>query len=254
MKSVSVCLAALFILLCVALGSSTKLALPHPLGPCEGIDNCLWDYVTINAKVFKLVTISVDVSVSTVNQPLLDAIIKAKLAGVLVFAKIKTGFGNRSLVDVKVEIDLCVNLYKVDGIVFDEVPKVCSCKAYYSDLYAYVKLNIAGLVVLNVGVHVPECFGLFADILVVFDSSYDDYLKFVPLPWYSKPGCTFWHNVHSCPKLFHRAALSLAIKLNAGFCYVTDKPQGVPPTHLLDLELLVRLLGLLSINLDLNLL
>jgi len=251
MKSLSVCLVALFILLCVALGNSTMLALPDPLGPCDGTHDCLWDFVTISGKVVKIVTISVSVNVSTTDETLLAAVVKAKAAGILVFAKIKTGFGKRSLVDVKLDIDLCVNLYKVDGIVFDEVPKDCSCQTYYSDLYAYVKINVAGLVVLNVGANVPECFALFGDILVVFDSSYADYLKFVPLAWYAKhPASTFWHNIHSCPKLVQRAALSLAIKLNAGFCYVTDKAYGVAPT-LLDLDLLVKLLNLLSIGLSL---
>jgi len=246
MKSFSVCLAALFILLCVALGNSTKLALPDSLPLCDGTNDCLWDFVTINAKLVKIVTITVDVSVSTADQSLLDVVVKARAAGILVFAKIKTGHGNRNLVDVKAEIDLCFKLYKVDGFVFDEVPTECSCQTYYSDLYAYVKVNVAGLVVLNVGVNVPECFALFGDILVVFDSSYDDYLKFVPLPWYGKySASTFWHNVHSCPKLLQRSALSLAIKLNAGFCYVTDKAAGVVP-QLLDLKLLCNLLDLLT--------
>jgi len=254
MKSLSVCLAALFILLCVSLGNSTKIALPHPLQPCDGTDDCLWDFVNINGKIVKIVTISLSVNVSTADENLLEAVVKARAAGILVFAKIKTNFGKRSVVDIKAEIDLCVNLYHVDGIVFDEVPKECTCQAYYSDLYAYVKVNIAGLVVLNVGVNVPECFALFADILVVFDSSYDDYLKFVPLPWYGKyPASTFWHNIHSCPKLLQRAALSLAIKLNAGFCYVTDKAYGIAPS-LLDLQLQAKLLDLLCLNLNLNLL
>jgi len=253
MKSYSVCLAALFILLCVALASSTKLAIPHPLAPCDGTSDCLWDFVTINGKIVKIVTISVSVNVSTADQELLDVVVKARAAGILVFAKIKTGYGKRSLVEVKADIDLCVNLYHVDGIVFDEIPKECSCQSYYSDLYAYVKVNVAGLVVLNVGVNVPECFALFGDILVVFDSSYNDYLKFVPLPWYANyPASTFWHNIHSCPKTLQQAALSLAIKLNAGFCYVTDKAAGIAPS-LLDLQLQAKLLDLLCLNLKLGL-
>jgi len=253
MKSLSVCLAALFILLCVALGNSIKLAVPEPLSPCDGTTDCVWDFVTINAKIVKIVTISVSVNVSTADQSLLDAVVKAKIAGIKVFAKIKTGFGKRSLLDVKADIDLCVRLYGVDGFVFDEVPSKCSCKTYYSDLYAYVKANVAGLVVLNVGVNVPECFALFGDILVVFDSSYDDYKKFVPLPWYvNYPDSTFWHNIHSCAKPEQGAALTLTIKNKAGFCFITDKASGVA-LSLLDIKLQVQLLGLLSLNLFLSL-
>jgi len=255
MKSLSVCLVALFILLCVALGNSTtKIACPHPLPPCEeGSNDCLWDFVTSNGKAVKIVTINpaLTINASIVDDILLAAIVKAKEVGIFVFAKIDTNFGLISIVDVKALIDLYVKLYKVDGFVFDRIPKDCSCQPYYSELYTYVKLNVAGLVVLNVGAHVPECFALFADILVVFDSSYTDYTKFVPLPWYAKhPASTFWHNIHSCPQLLLKAALSLAVKHNAGFCYVTSKPLGAV-LDILDLQLQVKLLNLLFINISL---
>jgi len=247
MKSLSVCLVALFILLCVALGNSTKIACPHPLPPCSGSNDCLWDFVTLNGKAIKIVTISISLN-ATLDQVLFDAIVKARAAGILVFARITTGFAKISVALIKEQIDLCVKLYKVDGFVFDEIPKDCSCQPYYSELYAYVKAKVAGLVVLNVGAHVPDCFALFADILVVFDSSYTDYLKFVPLPWYAKhPASTFWHIIHSCPTLLQKSVLSLAIKLNAGFCYVTDKAYGVGPV-LSDLDLQVKLLNLLTIT------
>jgi len=251
MKSLSVCLAALFILLCVALGNSLKIGILPSLPLCVGSNDCLWETVTTNNQVIKIVTITLSLNVSIADETLLAAIVEARAAGIIVLARINTGHGKRPLADVQLDVDLCVKLYKVDGVVFDEVPSVCTCKPYYSQLYSYVKLNVAGLVVLNVGVNVPECFGSFADILVVFDSSYDDYLKYVPLPWYAKyPASTFWHNVHSCPPLSIKAALNLAIKLNVGFCYVTDKVHGIVPS-LLDLVLQVRLLDLLNLNLNL---
>jgi len=211
------------------------------------------DFVNVNGQIVKIVTIEVSVNVSTADESLVKVIADARLKGIFVVVKIKTAFGKRSLVDIKAHIDLCVRLYGVVGFIFDEVPSDCSCQTYYSELYAYVKVNVAGLVVLNVGVNVPECFALFGDILVVFDSSYDDYLKFVPLPWYKNyPASTFWHNIHSCPKLLQRAALSLAIKLNAGFCYVTDKAYGLVPS-LLDLQLQVNLLNLQLLGLKIKL-
>jgi len=254
MKTLSVSLVALFILLCLAQINSTRLGLPLPLAPCTGADDCLWDLVKTNSDLIQAV-VMVDLNIgagSTVNQVLLDAVVNAQLAGVRVFAQVKTGYGKRSLPDVKAEVDLYVNLYKVNGIFFEEIPTECTCKKYYTDLYTHVKLNIAGLVVLNVGVNVPECFGLFADILVVFDSSYAEYVKFVPLPWYKKyPPSTFWHSVHECSREEQRSALWLATRLGVGLFHVTEGPKGSEEIQLLDVLLLVRLLDLLTLSVTL---
>jgi hypothetical protein len=211
--------------------------------------------VNKNSDTVKIIVISVTGSVLDKN--LLDLVVKAQVLGIQVFAKVKTGFAKRVLVDIKAEIDLCLNLYKVDGIFFDEIPTDCSCKNYFTDLYAYVKVKLGGLVILNVGVNVPECFGLFADILVVFDSLYADYLNFVPAPWCAKyPASTFWHVIRGCPVEQQRAALIRAIKNKVGFVYITadvDVNLGSGNLLSLDLTLLVRLLKLLNLDLLLNL-
>jgi len=257
MKSVSVCLIALFVLFCGTLVNSTKLGIPYPLTPCSNT-SCVWDVINKNSDVVKIVVISLDLQVgSTVDKELLDVCARAQLAGISVFGLIKTNLGKRPLLDVKADIDLYLNLYKIDGIFFDEVAKDCSCKKYYSDLYTYVKIKIGGIVILNVGVNVPECFGLFADILVVFDNIFGEYKNFLPLPWYKNyPASTFWHIIKGCPREQQRSALLEAIKKKAGYVYITaDVDVGTQQGQLLSLDvvLIVRLLRLLNLNLDLNL-
>jgi hypothetical protein len=251
-------LITLFIVLFAVLVNSTKLGIPFPLPPCNGTatDACVWDSVDKNSDVVKIVIIS-PILGSGVDKNLLDLVVKVQALGISVFAKIQTGLAKRSLVDIKAEIDACVNLYKVDGIFFDEIPTVCTVKNYFTDLYAYVKVKLGGLVILNVKVNVPECFGLFADILVLFDSTYADYLNYVPSPWCSKyPASTFWHVIRGCPPEQQRSALVKAIKNKAGFVYITaDVDVNLGPGHLLsvDLTLLVKLLKLLNLDVLLNL-
>jgi len=257
MKTLSLPLIALFFLLFAFFANSTKLAIPCPLAPCGSTSSpCVWDTVLQNSDLIKITVVS-NLLGSVLDQNLLDVIVKAKIAGVSVFAHINTDLGRRSIVDVKAEIDLVVSLYHVDGIFFDQVPSDCSCQGYFSDLYAYVKLNLAGVVILNVGVNVPECFGIFADILVVFDGPYDIYKTYVPAPWYSKvPASSFWHIVKGCPKESQRDALLKAIQYKAGFAYITanvdlDNLNISLSVELLDLS---RLLRLLYLGIDINLL
>jgi hypothetical protein len=248
---------ALFIVLFAVLVNSTKLGIPYPLPPCDGTttDACVWETVNKNAETVRIVVISPLGSV--LDQNLLNVVVKAQLLGITVLVKVQTGQAKRSLIDVKADIDLYLNLYKVDGIFFDEIPTVCSCKNYYTDLYAYVKVKIGGLVILNVGVAVPECFALFADVLVLFDSTYADYVNYVPSSWCSKyPASSFWHVIRGCPPEQQRSALVKAIKNKVGFVYITaDVDVNLGPGHLLsvDLTLLVRLLKLLNLDLLLDL-
>jgi hypothetical protein len=249
----------LFIVLFAVLVNSTKVGIPFPLPPCgtNATSVCIWDSVHRNSDTVGIIVISVVGSV--LDQNLLDLVVKAQLLGINVFAKIKTGQAKRSLIDVKADIDLCLNLYKVDGILFDEIPTVCTCKDYFTDLYAYVKVKLGGLVILNIGVNVPECFALFADVLVLFDSTYTDYVNYVPRGWCKKyPASSFWHVIRGCPPEQQRSALIKAIKNRAGFVYLTanvDLNLDLGSGHLLslDLTLLVRLLRLLNLDLLLDL-
>jgi len=260
MKSfLSVSLFALFLVLCGVLVNSTNIGIPDPLPVCSGKnETCIWETVTKNHDLIKLVVISPG-SGSVVDQSLLDLVVKAQVLGITVFARVETDLGKRPLLEVKAEIDLFVNLYKIDGIFFDVIPSDCSCQNYFTELYTHVKVKIGGLVVLNAKVNVPECFGLFADILVVFDASYADYLKYIPLPWFANyPASTFWHVIRACPPAQQRTALLKAIKNKVGTLLITDLAVDVKigdSGHLLNLnlDLLVRLLRLLNLDLFLNL-
>jgi hypothetical protein len=247
-----------FIVLFAVLANATKLGIPFPLPPCNGTatDACVWESVNKNADTVRIVVISPLIG-AILDQNLLDVVVKAQLLGITVLAKVQTGQAQRALIDVKADIDLFLNLYHVDGIFFDEIPTVCSCQPYYTDLYAYVKVKIGGLVILNIGVAVPECFALFADVLVLFDSTYDEYLNYVPSRWCRKyPASSFWHVIRGCPPQQQRSALVKAINNRVGFVYITADVDvnlsGTGPLLTIDLTLIVRLLKLLNLDLLLD--
>jgi len=224
MKTSSLPLVALFILFLALLVNSTKLGIPFPIPPCNATSSstCVWDTIIENSDVIKITVISHPIG-SLEDKSLSDVVSRAKLAGVSVFGQIKTDLGTRSLVEVKAEIDSYLNLYKVDGFFFEEIPNDCSCKSYFDDLYAYVKNKNGGIVALNVGENIPECFGEFADIIVVFDSSYSEYKTYKPSNWHSThPTVKFWHVVRGCPKDDQRDALVRAIGNQAGYVYLSS--------------------------------
>jgi hypothetical protein len=246
-------LLALFIVLFAVIINATNVAIPYPLPPCNGTstDACVWETVNKNADTVRIVVISPLGKI--LDQNLLDVVVKAQLLGITVLVKVQTGQGKRALIDVKADIDLYLNLYKIDGVFFDQIPTACTVKRYYSDLYAYVKVKLGGLVILNVGLTVPECFTLFADVLVLFDSTYTDYLSYVPPKWCAKyPHSSFWHVIRGCPPQNQRNALLKAIKNKVGFIYITADVNvdlsGNGPLLTLDLTILVRLLRLLNLD------
>jgi len=266
MKKVSVFLVTLFVLFLGACVNSTKVGIPYPIPPCNST-SCAWNVIQKNNDIVKIALVNCLTSgqPTTVNQPLLSVIVRSQLCGISVFGVIKTNFGKRPIADIKLEIDLYVNLYKLDGIYFDEIPKDCSCQTYFKTLYAYIKTKCGGVVILNVGVNVPQCFGIFSDILVIFHSTYEKYQQFTPSPWCTRyPSTTFWHIVTSCPREQQRLALIQAFKKRAGYIYITadvnidldidiDLNLGANPRLLnldLDLNAVIRLLRLLYINID----
>jgi hypothetical protein len=253
MKKLSVLLVVLLALLSVVV-NSIHLGVPLPLSPCQGGDDCVWDFLNLNTDVVKIALITPPSG--AVDQEYCDQVARSKAAGLSVFAVVKTNLGKRPLVDIKAEIDLYLNLYKVVGILFDEIPLDCSFSDYYRELYAYVhaNVNVNGLVILNAGVGCPECFGLLGDILTVFDSTYADYKKFIPSPWFlNYPVTKFWHIVHGVTRQQQRACVLRSLKKRAGFLYISpNQPRLLDLDADLDLDLDILGHGdLIDLNLDL---
>jgi len=266
MKALSVSIIIVFIIFFSgARVNAINLGLPFPLDLCpEGSGPCIWDILHLNLDVVKIVLVIPPLDIIDTN--FVNQIAKSRAAGLSVFGIIKTNLGKRSIIDIKADIDVYLNLYKVVGVLFDEIPLDCSYSDYYKELYAYVHVNVSGLVILNVNVDVPLCFGILGDILKVFDSSLADYKNFIPAPWMLKyPPNKFWHIVSGVSRKQQRSTIIRSIKKNAGFLYLNADldVEILGKRHLLslDLDLLLQLrllrildLGVLIDNLHLDVL
>jgi len=168
---------------------------------------------------------------SVVDQLLLDAVVKAQLLGISVFGVVRTDLTNRSIIDVKAEIDLYVNLYKVDGIFFDEAwVGDCNLYNYYSSLYQYVKSKGGkATVVINPGTTIPECYMTATDIVMNGETDYQNYQNWRGAGWESKyPANRFWHVVHTAPAWALSSLATLTRKNNAGWIYITTEVMPNP--------------------------
>ncbi len=84
-----------------------------------------------------------------------------------------TDWGNRSMEEVKKEIDRWLKLYpQVEGFFIDEVPADSGKLAYYKDIYSYVKSKGSYKVILNPGILPDKAYFSVGDMVVIFESDY----------------------------------------------------------------------------------
>jgi hypothetical protein len=166
--------------------------------------------------------------VQTVNQ--------LKAAQVLLMGYVSTSYGVRSEADVIADINRYGTLYGLTNIFLDEGSSSCDQLAYYQRIVSYIKsVTPTAVVALNWGVDGSECYlnsTNTPDILLNFENSYDEYLKWLgPPAWASKyPASRFWQLVHSAPpspEAFYKA-ITLSKSRRAGWVYVTDDVMPNP--------------------------
>lgn len=158
---------------------------------------------------------------------------ESQAAGLNVLGYVHTGYGSRSIAEVKAEIDNYYSWYGVDGIFLDEASTDCQdAQDYYLDLYRYIKGKDGKTkVVVNPGMPTEECYMEVANIVVTFEGSYDSYVNNYSTPsWvgdYSPR--RFWHLVHSAPTITEmERAVRLSKDRNAGWVYVTPDTLSNP--------------------------
>jgi hypothetical protein len=71
---------------------------------------------------------------------------------------------------------------------------------------------------------VDECYTDVADIIMIFENTYEEYLRWEPPDWvYRHPETVFWHLVHGVAgQARMEATIELSRRRNAGFVYVTS--------------------------------
>jgi hypothetical protein len=168
---------------------------------------------------------------SSIDPNYLTAIQQSQSSGITIIGYVHTSYGTRDTTTVLSEIDDYYTWYSVDGIFLDEVASSCTSLPYYTTLYDFIKTrNGLELVVLNPGIYPGECYMSVADVVVVFEDTYANYLGDTPPAWVSGyPRQKFWHIVHSASSSANMAnAIQLAQQRHAGRVYITDDTGANP--------------------------
>lgn len=154
----------------------------------------------------------------------------SQLCGIRVIGYVDTTYAARPIADVRCDIERYTTWYGVDGIFLDQVGATRTFLPYYAEGSAIIKAgDTDAMTVLNPGATVPESFMAIADIIVIFEDTYDAYTKVYRAPrWMHRyPPERFWHLVHGVPnEKALRRTLSLSKRRRAGWLYAT--PATLP--------------------------
>lgn len=228
---------AIFILLCTvqiifSQGDVQKIAIPSYFYFCDDTknDECkYWKQLNSSTKTVGIALINPDDGPGkNINQDYVKQTKSIQNKKIKVLGYIDTVYGKRDIKTQLIpEIDKYYLWYGVDGIFFDDIISNCKNNSYvfYKKLYLYVRSKhpTKNMVILNPGTNTEECYMKISDVIVTFEGSYDEYLKWTANKWESGY-CEnrFWHLIYkTCIKDLENA-VNLSKKRNAGWVYVTS--------------------------------
>eukprot|EP01041_Mallomonas_annulata_P006787 gene6787-13746_t len=150
----------------------------------------------------------------------------AKKSGITIIGYVYTSYGSRDRHIVKQDVDKYINQYKVDGIFFDEVSSSKSALPYYSDIASYVRnISLSMVVAFNPGVTPNRGYIDIADITVIFEDSYQNYIDNYSAPGYINyyPTSKFAHLIYGVKTSSDmNRVLRLSFARRAGNLFITD--------------------------------
>jgi hypothetical protein len=173
------------------------------------------------------------------HPPFKDAVRAAQQAGARVLGYVHTGWGARDAGDVERDIDRYAQWYGTDGVFLDEAAHDAVLADRYRRYAAHARAEGEALVALNPGVVPARAYFGFADVVVTFEGSYDEYedrLAVMPAWLDQVPPDRIAHLVYGARR---DQAISLAHEHgNAGRLYVTSgtlpDPWSALPDYLAD--------------------
>lgn len=202
-----------------------KLAIPSYFYPGP-----LWTQLDSGAPTVGLAIINPNSGPGVASDPnYVTQTITSQNLGIIVIGYVFTNYGARAAATVKSDVDKYYTWYNVDGIFFDEVSTNPADIPYYTDLYNYVKAK-PGLhkVVLNPGTNTDQGYINIADIIIIFEDTFSNYITYSPSAWvFNYPATKFWHLVHTTTNQQDLPyAMTVSKARNAYWIYVT--PDVLP--------------------------
>lgn len=166
-----------------------------------------------------------------------NAVANAQLAGVEILGYVHTSYGTRPLAEVQAEIDAYLTWYAVNGIFLDETSSGTQDLPYYQTISNYIRRSAGPVVMMNPGVYPDPAYANLADVLLVFENSFDKYRYAIVPGWATTlPAEKFLHVVFGAGSINKmRLAVRWSRQRNAGNVYITndvlDNPYDTLPSY-----------------------
>jgi hypothetical protein len=163
---------------------------------------------------------------------------QAQAAGITVLGYSSTEYGRRPIRSVETEVRQYRQWYGVSGIFLDLTQGTPGELSYYRELAGYIRATVPNAVIwLNPGTYPDPTFMSVANVVMVFEGSYAQYLSDQVPGWVShyRPD-QFAHVIYATPRSYFASAVRLSRARRAGFLYVTDlpgtgNPYGAMPSY-----------------------
>ena len=156
---------------------------------------------------------------------------QAQAAGITVLGYSSTDYGQRPIAAVKAEVRQYRAWYGVNGILLDLTQGTPGELSYYRELTGYIRATVPHAVVwLNPGDYPDPRFMSIANVVMVFEGSYEQYVASQVPGWVSRyqPG-KFVHVIYATPASDLASAIRLSRARRAGYLFVTDLPGSPNP-------------------------
>jgi hypothetical protein len=180
----------------------------------------------------RVMFLNVDNGVGTAPDPHFQTLVRqAQAAGISVLGYSSTNYGQRSIGSVETEVRQYKTWYGVNGIFLDLTQGTPGELSYYRALASYIRATVPHAVIwLNPGTYPDESFMSVANVVMVFEGSYAQYLSDQVPGWISRyQPAQFAHVIYATPKSDLAHAVSLSRARRAGFLFVTDLPGSPNP-------------------------
>lgn len=225
-------------LLCLVAGCGAEGPVPPPPVPTVEVDDLsiavpgyvdpsdsgYWQSVIEAAPQVRDVIVNADSGPgAVVHEPYVQLIGSLRDAGVRVLGYVSTGWGERDPKSVYSEIDRWREWYGVDNIFLDEAASVPEEVGTYAD-YAATVHKAGGIVVLNPGLIPDRGYFEYADAIVTFEDSANNYFATrTPQGWLqAETNTEVWHIVIGAPRDQLSGVVDRARQHGADKIYVTD--------------------------------
>jgi hypothetical protein len=191
----------------------------HPL-----VDPGLWDRLAEAAAHVRFAVVNVhDGPGAGLDPTYADVVHRLVDARVRVIGYVDTAYADRPVADCGADARAWVTRYGLRGVFLDQVSQGLDELGHYSDVVLAVRAAGAPFVVLNPGTDCHPAYADLANVVVLFEGTWDRYQRWAPPDWSLRlPASRFCHLVHDVPAGALADAPAAASARHAGTAFFSD--------------------------------